>query len=307
MEDAPGGPGGDIWGEEEDYEALFRAEPDETEGNEDDGDGEAEDPETDDDAGDQQPQEEDLPPALLKRLEALQAEREEALINAIENGDTNNRVYKGLQKVIARKDREIDETSHALKDAIGKIQEFEGLLSGLSEGVNWLSDTTLRALPEDDRKEAYGNLQERRLKVLQQELERQQKAAPQQQQPPQEPPAESGDEDFQKLVAERSQAFVEGRRKAAERAGVSPDDADLDYGETGEGLVERLEKFEASLLKLLERGTEAKLDKVRPKTQITPTRSSGGGNTPGLTGGDSLLERGARSRIDMMRKAGSGR
>jgi hypothetical protein len=242
----------------------------------------------------------DLEPALKAQLEKLFAERETALAKSIEEGDQNNGVYKGLQRSMASKDRKIQELEATVTRASQVIEEIAGRIDGQGDISEWLKETVLDALGEDDRKIADGKLQERTLNRSRAQLD----AAKARAQAPQSQAAPGDDEQFQALIRERMAQFVTGRESTAKLFGVDPKDARLDYGKDDEGLIERTAKFDASLAKLLkeDQDGEETVNRVRPKTNRPATRSSGGGNAPASSSGASRLEQGADEYLRKIRR-----
>lgn len=230
-------------------------------------------------------------------------EREAQLAKAIEDGDTKNGVYKGLQRAMSRKDALIEQQQR-------ELAELRAMYSGLSDTVEetgaaaqWLGDTVIDALDDADKVKATAKFHEKRADLLQKRGER--KATPPAQR--QQQPAPQGDEAFQQLVTQRKAAFLEGRRAAATKFGVDPNDAGLDYGSDDEGLPERVAKFEDSLLKVMgAKKTNDALESVRQKVAPVGTRSSAGvpaaPTTNSFRGADSGLGRAARQRSEWMRK-----
>lgn len=235
---------------------------------------------------------EDLDPKLKAKLEEMLAEREAALAKSIEDGDQNNGVYKGLQRSMAAKDRKIADLEAQVTKAAQVIEEFASRFNAAVDDQEGLKEILLSALDEDDRKVATGKLEERNLNRSRKQLEEAQQRA---QQRTQTQASSSDEEQVQALIRERTAQFIAGRKASAKRFGVDPDDKRLDYGSDGEGLIERMEKFDASLAKAIDedRANEEAVNRVRPKTNTPATRSSGGGNAPASSTGASRLERGA--------------
>lgn len=245
---------------------------------------------------------EELDPKLVAKLQKLMVAREAELAAAIESGDTKNGVYKGLQKSIGKKDKEIDDLRGKLQVALDRFDRYEGNMEDMVEGLNWSSETLLDALPEETQQSAKLALQERRVKLRTAQLDKRM-AAPA---PAQQPESQSTEQPA--WVTERIAKFVTGRQAAAVRAGVKADDPGLDYGTDEEGLVERLDKFEDSLAKLLASGDDKRIDAVRKRSEPVETRSYGG-SMPVSSGvsGKSRLELAALERVKAIRTGAFGR
>lgn len=249
-----------------------------------------------------EPEDDELDPKLIAKLQKLMEAREVELAAAIEAGDTKNGVYKGLQKSIGKKDREIDDLKGQLQAALERFDRYEGNMEDIVEGLNWSSETLLDALPEDDQKSAKLALQERRVKLRTSQLEKRTTApAPAARQ-------ESQSTEQPAWVTERITKFVKSREAAAVRAGVKADDPALDYGTDEDALVDRLDKFEESLAKLLASGDDRRIAGVRKQTEPVGTRSSGGGAPSAASlSGKSRLEMASQERLKAIRSGSFGR
>lgn len=231
-------------------------------------------------------------PSVMQMVERLLAKREEELVKAIESGDTKTGVYKGLQKVLARRDKENQTLRAQLDAAMAKLQQFETLAEQMAEGINWASSVMLGALPEDERQSALQDLQARRSKLAMKELER--KVAQASASGPVLPQA--GPDDVPDFVKEGRRKFVELTRAMAKKFGVDPDDEGLDYGEDDEPLVQRLERFQASLERVIGRTDEdeGRISAVRRRFEPATTRTGGAGAASAGVSRSSLDEAAAR-------------
>lgn len=284
---------GNAWGTEVDYEAEFYKDEDE-----EDGDEELED-------GEEETEEEDEEPDSNAESEAqkLFTKWQEDLVKSIEDGNSDNAVYKGLQKVISRKDKDIDESKKLLDAAIARMDEYESLITQMNSGFGWLTETVFGAIEDEEVKaKAIAKLQESQNTFLKGELEKAKKPATK----PAQQPQVSGNEDQMAQVKKYVEEFIDGRKGRAKKAGVDPTDKRLDYGLDTEPIAARLAKFEDSLDKILEENDDEKIDGVRPKGKTIGTRSSSGGGKPVSSSGQgkSLLQRGSEDRIAMMKKMG---
>lgn len=214
------------------------------------------------------------------------------LVDELERGDTESGVYKGLQKVIGKKDTEINQLRQQLEaneqfqnEVVEYIKNVRGDVDELSDMSNWASETLMGALNDEYREEAQRKYTERKgsrkaqseFDSLKAEVERLRKEKEggqqgagrgQAQDAPQRDPA----------IQARIKEFEDDRREAAKRAGIDPDDSRLDYGSQDEGLIERLKKFESSIdaISKTDAKKKKKVDSVRGKGTKPRTRGSGG-------------------------------
>ncbi len=240
------------------------------------------------DGGDEYTEDElgNLDPTILKSVERILAEREAALVKAIESGDTKNGVYKGLQKQLSKRDRENIELKQQLEAAVAKLQQFEGLADELTEGLNWASDVMLGALPDEDKQSALQNLESRKSKLALKDLERRLKNPSGNR-----VTSSSGDGNLPEYVIEGRRKFIEMSKATAERFGVDPDNGELDFGDDEDALIVRMEKFNSSLEKLLQDDKlEARVSALRKKTEPVTTRTGGSGGASAGTRRVSLDE-----------------
>jgi DNA repair exonuclease SbcCD ATPase subunit len=224
----------------------------------------------------------------------------------LEKGDPNSPYYKGLQKAMAKKDRTIDQLNAQVQEYAQRFAAVEALMEQLGAGFDWLTQTTLEALPEDVQTAALAKASRKELELNQKRLKRMSELAAAAQ-----TAAVGGDDNEAATdplespeIRAYKQRFLEGRRAAAKRAGVDPDHPGLDYGRDDDTIVDRVEKFETSLMKVLAEVEEEKLKSVRQNVTPIGTRSSGGGapKTQNYDAARDALQRGARERIEMLRK-----
>lgn len=272
---------GDAWPELQDFEALVEENRNEAEtANRDD------DTTRNDDAGYQNRSNDDESGDREKALEERFRKWQDELAAAIANGDQNNGIYKGLQRQLNARNREIAETRQHLDEARSTIDEMRGLMEELKTASEWNADTLINALPEEERATATARLADKKgesqLARLQKELEQLKKGGSSRQDSGSAESSGSGDEDQYAALLQQAQArvqkFVEGRKKMAKALGFDPDDKRIDYGDDSDAIVERADKFDASLTKLLESQDEDEIDSVRPRGRRVNTRNSGTGS-----------------------------
>lgn len=230
-----------------------------------------------------------------KRYDKMKAEIEGAIVSEIARGDTNSEVYKGLQRVLARKDKELAEARNALAGVIDKVNNDKS-----GQKVDFL-ENILRDLLDDDGRKEYDN----RLRSFNTEVENQKnkqildqllKGQAQVSVPMYGQPSE---EDAQ--IAQYRKEATQKLKSFAKRMGVDPDSSGLDYGSEDEPLLVRMDKLSLSIEKVSE---ENDLDKVRRKVPQPKTRTNGEpvketGNGYAM----SLLERGVAQMIKQTKDA----
>lgn len=241
---------------------------------------------TENTAGEGAPVEDELDPALVARIQKELEKREQELVDAIENGDATSKVYKGLQKRLNERNQEVQNLMAQLDETRAQLQELGLTTSGIYQGVQWLTDTTLSALDDDGKRSAEEALTKLRMSMMEKELKDALDRSKVQE--PATPPAEDPQQAaYEEALTTARQRFVDGRRESAQAFGVDPDDTGLDYGGDEEPFLDRLRKFEVSLKKVIDGRVETELEEVREKVPVTPTRTTGGGT---LTSGGHGLE-----------------
>lgn len=217
------------------------------------------------------------------------------LTREIEEQKNEHPLYKGLQRVIAKKDKHIDEQGELLEEAAERLEQSDLELALVQDHLGFLESVFLEVLPADVRSEVEQKRNAHQLKVLQNGVPRRQRQ-------------DTGASQNAQLKR-RVKQFVDSRREAAEAAGVDPDDPGLDYGDDSEGLIERLQAFEQSLAKVKASASKDEDDaatrrrKVTRKPKAAKTRQQGA-RPP--RGGGSSLERGANDLLSRIRKQRAG-
>lgn len=223
---------------------------------------------------------------LAKRFEATRREAEQAVIQELASGNADSPVYKGLQRVISKKDQEIYE----LRDAVNKLYD---MAQQSGAGVGFLASQFQDILDEDGKKIFEQRRQEYAGRIRLSQLEQQQRAA--MAAPPPEPVL---DEQTKAQINEYRNQATEQLKKMARAAGVDPDDKRLDYGSTEESLLERMGKFNASV-EQIRGGPEVQQARRRPST--IPTGGNPGPRELGEPEGRDLLYRASQEMIKKMR------
>lgn len=275
----------ELYNEDEDYdwdeddEEEFE-DDEETDEDEDDSDDEVDEDDEDD-------SEEDL-------VERVKKATVQEIVNAIASGDSDNEVYKGLQRVIDRKDKEIARLEQALSN---KFEHDDEAAEERDEVLQFLLQEFIE-LSGDEAETKLGklktSLQDKRIKRLQQRNNR-----PQQQQQT----ANTDEDDNIRIYKEQAERAL---REYAEDMGVDPSDKRLDYGAFEDGVIGRMNKLKASIKKI----TEEKEVTTRPKKKKIATRTAGGSLPNKATGGNrgnSRFDKGVSDLFDRYMKATKGR
>lgn len=265
------------------------------------GDDDVNEEELEDDSEDTEFDTSKLSASERKRYEKMRQEVESSVIEALAKGDTKSPVYKGLQRVIASKDRDLAETRNALAAVINNVQQ----LNDKSADGEFLQNILKEMLDEDSKKvfEQKFNQHQQTKKQTQTEQMLQQLLRGQQQQfqpqvYPYGQPREEVDEQlkqYRKDGEARLKAFVKRMR-------IDPDNPKLDYGDEEEPLVERMTKLNASIERLTDEQDEESIDRVRAKGTRPRTNTDSPGSRPKAEQGVRLLEQASASMLDKMRK-----
>ena len=248
--------------------------------------------------------EEVLSPEELRKQ--LRKEVEDAIVDELAKGDTNSRVYKGLQKVVNEKDTKA-------KRLEAELLETRNALAGLIQRVNGDRDAgqteflteVIKELLDDDSKKMFNDKLERfnaskKQKATENMLE---SLLSREQQQRFNVPMYGRDQEAEdaQIAQYRKDATVK-LKIMAKKMGVDPDSEDLDYGDEDEALLVRIDKLQASVEKASPSQDEKDLADVKRRTTAPNTRtrqeSSGGARSAGAR----LLERGSQKMIEQMRK-----
>lgn len=231
---------------------------------------------------------------LDPKIVALLEEREKAMWNAVADGDTKHPVYPAWQRAMSKKDKAITERDALLAQLYGELESLRESSEGAKAGFGWLQTELLDALPEGDRPRA--ELELKKVQLTHQENEAKRRAERAAARPAERPQYD----DLTAHFNEQRDKFIASRKEVAKRAGVNPDDSELDFGDDNDPVAERLYKFEASLQKVIDRSDDKRIDSVRQRGVGVSTRAGGGGKSGGARSaptGVSNLQVGAEERI----------
>ncbi len=272
-------------------------EPDETEDFDNDIEDFFSDEENDDDRGD----EGTASKAEQKRYEKMRLEIENSIAEAIANGDTNNNVYKGLQRVLAKRDREVAEYKAALENVIKRVNAVDekadeaGFLKGIVKKM--LDSDSQEAFEQEEKSFKSKKESDKQAELLQYIISN---GFPGQQRTQ---PVPIEDEDPQ-ITKYRREATVK-LKDIAKRMGINPNSSELDYGDESEPLLERMDKLTKSVEKILN-DEDADIERVRGRGSRPSTRTNR--QTPGnrdeedYANSNNLLRSSAQDYISKIRK-----
>lgn len=236
----------------------------------------------------------------------IRKEIEDSIVEELAKGDTNSRVYKGLQGVVNKKDAEakrlaaeLSETRNALAGLIQKVNgdQSAGQTEFLTEIIQDLLDDDSKKLYKDklDRFNA-SRKQKNTEDMLQQILSREQQQRFN-------VPMYGRDQEAEDVQIAQYRKDATVKLKAmAKKMGVDPEAEGLDFGDEDEALLVRLDKLASSVEKVSTSQEDKDLADVKRRTTAPNTRtrqeSSGGARNTGAR----LLERGSQKMIEQMRK-----
>lgn len=213
----------------------------------------------------------------------------------------SSKAYKGLQKVLAKKDAQIAALEREYREALARIDQrqsqVEDRVSAVGEYTN-LTFNQLTANLEDEPAERA------RLELLRKSAELETakaQRAQQRQQPTAQPEPAAWEQELARQIAEESASFVGNMKLMAATIGVDPEDPNLDFGDVTETFNQRVVKFNNSVAAAQKAALEKEAQGVRGNP--VTTRGANGGEPPVISDGLSPLERGSRQRSQVMRKA----
>jgi len=206
-----------------------------------------------------------------------------------------NEGYKGLQRALERSNQAYQQQL-AAKDA--ELNQLRAKHSEMAEGLDFLSEKFIRALPPEQQAMMADELRQRKITALEKDVAtmRQVMSAPPQQM--MQRPQFDEDQVNQQMRAILREA-QESLEETARDRGFDPKEKGIDYGEETETFAARLKKLNASIKKLDKEKEQADLDGVRQKAPTTGTRTTGGQAVGDFTG-KSLWEIGAQQEWDRM-------
>lgn len=224
------------------------------------------DEEDDDDENDELEQNDDDDDDPYKDLlERARKEASEELVKELTSEDTNSPVYKGLQKVISKKDREIEDLRQALAGVADRVNRGNLGTEESNATIEFLMETLKDALPSEDQE-----VLEERLKTFKKsrsektEMEQMKQAL---QYLIQNQQGRGNSQSNEDPYAEQRRQATEELRGIASDAGFDLDDERLNVGDENEPLLERIRKLRLSI-----NAVKSDTDRFRNKKKPPRTR-----------------------------------
>lgn len=235
-------------------------------------------------------------PASIRK--ALKEEVVNELVGELSRGDKDSPVYKGLQRVIASKDQQIQSLQMAQQ---ALAQQMQAGFTSLSTEDQFLSAALIRNLPSAEQERIQRELSARKQAALEAQVRALQQPKPPVPQYPQVP-----DPYEEQLKAARAEAEAV-MRESVKEYGLDPDDKSLDYGSQDEVFAQRFKKLNSSIAKALKAKDDAVVAGVRQTVPMTPSRTGGGSSSSGSGAGfgRGTLSEGANEVLERIRNPGT--
>mgnify|MGYP001586053628 CR=1 FL=1 len=235
-----------------------------------------------------------LTPVERKRYDKMKKDVESSIVEVLAKGDSNSDIYKGMQRALAQRDRELAEYKAKLANVDGRTGNVEDKAAEVdflySIVHDMLDSDGQRAL--EARKEQFTSTKSaKKNEALLKEILEQRTA-------PTHFPYGQVEE-----TAEQTQYRKDAETKLknlAKMAGVDPTNKDLDMGDISEPLLTRIGKLESSI----ERLKDKDISSVRENGNRTNTRTdTSSPRREAAIDAVSLLERGSLKMVEEARKA----
>jgi hypothetical protein len=233
-----------------------------------------------------------------KRYDKMRKAIEDSVVDTLSKGDTNSEVYKGMQRVVAKRDQELQQYRQALAGVIQQVQ------SQTEKGgeVDFLKEVVMDMLDDDSKKEfetRFERFNEKRNGTRTEQMLQ----ALLQQQGQQQYPAYGQTEDDPQIVQYRKEA-TKKLEAFARKMGVDPEKDGLDFGDESEALLSRMDKLAASIDRATRERDEKDTASVRRRgTQPnTRTRNESAFRDSDSNYGTDVLERASNALLAKMRK-----
>lgn len=229
----------------------------------------------------------------------IRKEIEDSIIDQLAKGDQSSPIFTGLQKVIAKKDKELLETRASLSGVIDYVKGMAQNQANTDVFVQFLADNFPQMLSEDDRtiytQRWNQHLEKTKNKRLEQTV---MDLTTRQGQQQYSQPQDQGDD----RIAQYRKDATNTLKEFAKNMGVSPDDPNLDYGDEEAPLLVRMESFSKSISKAKDSLDEEDVDSVRKKSN-RPNANTGRTASPGANaGGGDLIKRASAKMAEQMRR-----
>lgn len=233
-----------------------------------------------------------------KRYDKIRETVENSVVEALAKGDTNSPVYKGMQRVVNQKDRELLQYRQALAGVIQEVQaqkETGGDVEFLKEIVKDMLD--------DDSKRVFDEKFER-FSEKQKGTKTEQMLAALLQQREQQPYPMYGQEQEDPQITQLRKEATQRLKGFAKKMGVDPEKETLDFGDENEPLITRMDKLAASIERVTSDRDERDIDSVRRRGNQpnTRTRNDSAVRDVDSYSGRDVLERANLALLQKMRK-----
>lgn len=234
-----------------------------------------------------------------KKYEKMREDIENSVVNALAEGDPDGKFYKGLQRVLAKRDRELSETRSALASL---LQRF-GIVEDNAQDLEFMKNIVKDMLDEDSRpvmEERYKSFKtQKQQEAWMNQIQWQQQQAQQAQQMGYQ---RYGTEDDDEQIRQYRKQATEKLKAFARKAGIDPNDKELDYGTEDEPLLARMDKLANSIEKISQ-GDDEDIEDVRQRTPRAKTRTNNDTKLGGENNeyGRDLLSRGSAQMLNKMR------
>ena len=241
------------------------------------------------------PNEVDATEGLRQRI---RKELEYELVQQLLEERTDNGVYKGIQRVASKKDRENGSLRQENVQLSGELQELKRQFSEAMEMYNYTSGVLYNNLPDSERQRVSNEIaaiNARKMQVQMEDMRRRLAAGQQVQQPER--------DEFQDALNSARAEADEALRETVSQFGLDPNDKNLDFGDRDEAFATRLKKLNKSLVVRRKQLDAEDKEAVKPKVPVTPTRT-GSGSGAGLPDptGRTTLQRGSAAVLERVRQ-----
>lgn len=206
-----------------------------------------------------------LSPSEKKKYDKMRTDIETRIVSQIAKGDTASDIYKGLQRVVSKKDSEIVQLRNILQGFSTRL----GATEGIGTDVEFLREIVEEMLDDDGRKVFKSRLESHKQKKEQKDTKDLLSSILSGTTPSSYGAPNYGQED-ETIKQYRKEATTK-LRNFVKRAGLDPDESGLDYGDEEEPLLERMSKLESSIDKVKDNKDDEDISKARRK--VTPPKS----------------------------------
>jgi len=223
------------------------------------------------------------------------------VVEELAKGDTNSPIFKGLQKVISRKDKEILEHKQALIMLGQAIQSGRYQGSEVSQRLEFL-EGFLEKMLDDDGKQVYKSERDRKAAELKQKQQEEviNQILKNQTRGQWQPTYEADDQENDEFAGYRREA-LDRLKEFVKMSGIDPNHKELDYGDEQDSLLERMNALSESIKKVRETADDEEIQSVRRKKKLPSTRTNGERKRGQSYSARDILDEGALQLIKQMR------